>query len=58
MRKDYNLAIEAAKDANAKLYLGPAGLDIYTQASADPACLDRDSRVVYRFIGGKEDWQK
>lgn len=57
MKKDYNLAIEAAKLANAKLYLGPAGLDVYTQASADPNCVDRDSRVVFRFIGGQEDWQ-
>ncbi len=58
MRKDYNLAIEAAKLVDAKLYLGPVGLDVYTEASADPNCVDRDSRVVYRFIGGKEDWKQ
>lgn len=56
MRKDYNLAIEAAQMTGANLYLGPAGLDVYTQAAADPSCVDRDSRVVYRYIGGKEDW--
>ncbi|BEI88137.1 uncharacterized protein CcaverHIS019_0108550 [Cutaneotrichosporon cavernicola] len=56
MRKDYNLAIEAAKMADANLYLGPAGLDVYTGAAADPACVDRDSRVVYRYIGGNEEW--
>lgn len=58
MRKDYNLAVEAAKLVDAKMYLGEAGLDVYTQASADPNCVNRDSRVVYRFIGGNEDWQK
>lgn len=58
MKKDYGLAVEAAKEVGARLYLGDAGLDVYSKASDDPKCVDRDSRVVYRFIGGKEDWQK
>lgn len=58
MKKDYGLAREAAKQVGAKLYLGDAGYEVYSKASEDPACVDRDSRVVYRFIGGKEDWQK
>lgn len=57
MKKDYSLAVEAARQVGAKLYLGGAGLDVYTRASEDPNCVDRDSRVVYRFIGGQEDWQ-
>lgn len=56
MRKDYNLAIEAAQMTGANLFLGPAGLDVYTRAAADPECVDRDSRVVYRYIGGNEEW--
>ncbi|KLT39533.1 hypothetical protein CC85DRAFT_288450 [Cutaneotrichosporon oleaginosum] len=58
MRKDYNLAVEAAKLVDAKMYLAESGLDVYTRASADPNCVDRDSRVVYRFIGGDENWKK
>lgn len=57
MRKDYNLALEAAAMVDATLCLGLAGLDVYTKASADPRCVDRDSRVVYRYIGGNEDWK-
>jgi 3-hydroxyisobutyrate dehydrogenase len=29
---------------------------VYTRAAADPSCVDRDSRVVYRYIGGNEQW--
>lgn len=56
MRKDYNLAIEAAKSSCSTLYLGGAGLKVYTGAANDPKCVDRDSRVVFRYIGGKETW--
>ncbi|GMK54797.1 hypothetical protein CspeluHIS016_0113830 [Cutaneotrichosporon spelunceum] len=58
MRKDYSLAMETAKAAGANLYLGRAGLDVYEGAAADPACVDRDSRVVYRYIGGDEEWDR
>jgi len=57
MRKDYNLAVEAAKSVDARLCLGEAGLGVYTAAAANPQCVDRDSRVVYRYIGGVEDWE-
>ncbi|PPQ99758.1 hypothetical protein CVT24_009661 [Panaeolus cyanescens] len=49
MKKDMTLAIEAARQVNAKLVLGEAGLSAYTAASEDPRCRDRDSRVVYRW---------
>jgi len=57
MRKDYNLAIEAAESSGSKLYLGAAGLHVYSEASKDPNCVDKDSRVVFRFLGGNEKWQ-
>lgn len=58
MRKDVGLAVEVADDVGAKLILGDAGLKLYTEASADPRCRDLDTRVIYRFIGGDEDWEK
>lgn len=58
MRKDFALAVETAETVGAKLVLGDIGLDVYTKASQDERCKDRDSRVVYRYLGGVEDWQK
>lgn len=49
MKKDMTLAIEAAKQVDAKLVLGEAGLSAYAAASDDPRCRDKDSRVVYRW---------
>ncbi|KAF7535045.1 hypothetical protein G7054_g5719 [Neopestalotiopsis clavispora] len=57
MKKDFGLAVEAAKQVGARLCLGDAGLKTYEEASEDPNCVGRDSRVVFRYIGGKEDWQ-
>ncbi|EIM85371.1 uncharacterized protein STEHIDRAFT_59594 [Stereum hirsutum FP-91666 SS1] len=54
MRKDFNLAVEAANETGVKLALGEAGLEVYTGAANDPRCVDRDSRVVYRYLGGNE----
>jgi 3-hydroxyisobutyrate dehydrogenase len=58
MKKDYTLAMDMAQAVGAKVMLGAAGLDTYRRASEDPRCRGLDSRVVYRFIGGNEDWQK
>ena len=58
MRKDFSLALEMAKRAGSKNVLGEAGLATYDGASKDPRCVDLDSRVVYRYLGGNEDWQK
>lgn len=49
MKKDMGLAIAAAKQVEANLVLGDAGLAAYTAAADDPRCRDRDSRVVYRW---------
>lgn len=53
MRKDYHLAVEAAKSVDARLVLGPVGLQTFTDMMDDPQCAGRDCRVVYRFLGGK-----
>ncbi|KAG6917228.1 hypothetical protein DXG01_003342 [Tephrocybe rancida] len=54
MKKDIKLAIDAAGQVDAKLVLGDAGLSAYSAAADDPNCRDRDSRVVYRWLGGVE----
>ncbi|EHY51949.1 hypothetical protein HRR83_003489 [Exophiala dermatitidis] len=58
MRKDFSLALEMANRVGAKNVLGEAGLATYDGASNDPRCRDLDSRVVFRYLGGNEDWQK
>ena len=57
MRKDFNLAVETAHRVGAQLGLGETGLDIYTKAMADDRCKGLDSRVVYRYLNGEEDWK-
>jgi 3-hydroxyisobutyrate dehydrogenase-like beta-hydroxyacid dehydrogenase len=56
MKKDFGLAIYIARRVNTKLVLGEAGLATYKEASEDPRCTDLDSRVVYRYLDGDEDW--
>lgn len=58
MRKDSNLAVEMAEKAGARLQLGQAALETYAEANQDPRCQDLDSRVVYRYIGGDEEWEE
>ncbi|KIX07112.1 3-hydroxyisobutyrate dehydrogenase [Rhinocladiella mackenziei CBS 650.93] len=58
MRKDFSLALEMAKRVGANNVMGEVGLQTYDGASKDPRCRDLDSRVVYRYLGGNEDWQK
>jgi 3-hydroxyisobutyrate dehydrogenase len=57
MRKDFGLAVEMAKRVGAKNVLGDIGLETYDGAANDLRCRDLDSRVVYRYLGGQEDWQ-
>lgn len=57
MKKDFGLAVELARRVGAKLVLGETGLETYSAAAEDPECRDRDSRVVYRFLGGDEEWR-
>lgn len=58
MRKDVNLAVETAKRVGATLGIGEKGLEVYTNTMNDPKCKDLDSRVVYRYLGGVEDWEE
>jgi 3-hydroxyisobutyrate dehydrogenase len=57
MKKDFGLAVQSAERAGVKLALGEQGLKVYEEASADPKCRDLDSRVVFRHLGGREDWR-
>ncbi|KAJ5817117.1 NAD binding domain of 6-phosphogluconate dehydrogenase-domain-containing protein [Penicillium robsamsonii] len=57
MKKDFGLAVELATGVGANLVLGEKALETYTAAAEDPNCRGRDSRVVYRFIGGDEKWR-
>jgi len=58
MRKDFSLALQMAERVGSKNVLGEAGLRTYEGASNDEDCKDLDSRVVYRYLGGNEAWQK
>jgi 3-hydroxyisobutyrate dehydrogenase-like beta-hydroxyacid dehydrogenase len=57
MRKDISLAVEMAHRVNSKNVLGSTALKTYESASMDVRCRDLDSRVVFRYLGGKEDWE-
>jgi 3-hydroxyisobutyrate dehydrogenase-like beta-hydroxyacid dehydrogenase len=56
MRKDFGLAVDMAKRVGSRNVLGEVGLETYDGASKDSRCRDLDSRVVYRYLGGNEDW--
>ena len=54
MLKDFSLAVEAAENVGVGLVLGEVGLGTYRAVSEDERCRDLDSRVVYRWLGGRE----
>ncbi|KAL2205505.1 hypothetical protein CC79DRAFT_1387394 [Sarocladium strictum] len=58
MAKDFGLACGLAEKARARTVLAAAGLKTYMGASQDEKCRDLDSRVVYRYLGGREDWME
>lgn len=58
MKKDFGLAVDTAKRVGVDLALGEKGLKVYEDTSVDPKCKDLDSRVVYRHLGGREDWRE
>lgn len=58
MRKDVGLAIDSADRLGVKLAIGREGWKVYDEASRDPRCEGRDSRVIYRYLGGNEEWSK
>ncbi|KAH9989601.1 NAD binding domain of 6-phosphogluconate dehydrogenase-domain-containing protein [Xylariaceae sp. FL0662B] len=58
MKKDIGLAVDMARSLGTRNALGATGLGVYAAASEAQDCKDLDSRVVYRYLGGKEDWKK
>lgn len=58
MRKDFGLAMDMARRLGTRNALGSSGLGVYSAASEAADCKDLDSRVVYRYLGGKEDWKE
>ncbi|KAK7956587.1 3-hydroxyisobutyrate dehydrogenase [Apiospora aurea] len=54
MKKDLNLAIVAAQEADAKLELGDRAKQVYAAAEKLDSCKGRDFSVVYRYLKGKE----
>lgn len=58
MKKDFGLAVDAAERVGAKLALGEEGLKVYEGAMQDDRCKNLDSRVVYRYLGGEEEWKE
>ncbi|KAK4239522.1 NAD binding domain of 6-phosphogluconate dehydrogenase-domain-containing protein [Achaetomium macrosporum] len=58
MRKDIGLAVDMARRVGARNVLGASGLGVYAAASEAADCRDLDSRVVYRYLGGREDWEE
>lgn len=54
MKKDLNLAIVAAQEADARLELGDRAKQVYAEAEKLDDCKGRDFSVVYRYLGGKE----
>ena len=56
MVKDFGLAMQMAEMNGATLAMGDAGMVLYSGAPNDPRCRDLDSKVVYRYLGGNEDW--
>jgi 3-hydroxyisobutyrate dehydrogenase len=57
MKKDFGLAVDSAKRVGVELALGEQGLKVYEETSENPECRDLDSRVVYRHLGGRENWR-
>ncbi|KAK8090550.1 3-hydroxyisobutyrate dehydrogenase [Apiospora phragmitis] len=54
MKKDLNLAIVAAQEADARLELGDQAKQVYAEAEKLDSCKGRDFSVVYRYLNGKE----
>ncbi|KAK3933631.1 NAD binding domain of 6-phosphogluconate dehydrogenase-domain-containing protein [Diplogelasinospora grovesii] len=58
MKKDMGLAVAMARRLGTRNVLGMTGLGVYTAAAEAQETKDLDSRVVYRYLGGQEDWQQ
>ncbi|KAJ5955533.1 hypothetical protein N7501_009812 [Penicillium viridicatum] len=56
MKKDISLALDMACRVGSTNVLGRVGLQTYKEASEDERCKDLDSRIVFRYLGGNENW--
>ncbi|KAJ6593876.1 6-phosphogluconate dehydrogenase [Mycena capillaripes] len=52
MEKDMKLAAESARQVGAPLVLGDIAIGAYSSAASDPRYRGKDSRVVYKWLGG------
>lgn len=57
MKKDFSLALDMARRVGSTNVLGSVGLQTYKEASEDERCKDLDSRIVFRYLGGNENWK-
>ena len=57
MVKDVSLAMKMARDVGAGLAMGNTCLGTYEGAARDESCRGLDSKVVYRYLGGRENWR-
>ncbi|KAJ5513155.1 hypothetical protein N7463_002707 [Penicillium fimorum] len=56
MKRDISLALDMARRVGSTNVMGSVGLQTFKEASEDERCKDSDSRVVFRYLGGNEDW--
>ncbi|KAJ5835976.1 hypothetical protein N7447_002002 [Penicillium robsamsonii] len=56
MKKDISLALDMARRVGSTNVMGSVGLQTYKEASDDERCKDLDSRIVFRYLGGNENW--
>ncbi|KAJ5383500.1 hypothetical protein N7517_001411 [Penicillium concentricum] len=56
MKKDISLALDMARRVGSNNVMGSVGLQTYKEASEDERCKDLDSRIVFRYLGGNENW--
>ncbi|KAJ7287559.1 6-phosphogluconate dehydrogenase [Mycena rebaudengoi] len=52
LEKDMKLAVEAAKQVEARLILGEIATGAYAAAASDPSFHGKDARVIYKWLGG------
>ena len=58
MRKDMALALEMSRRVGCQNVLGEVSVKTYDGACNDPRCRNLDAKVVFRYLGGNEDWEK
>jgi 3-hydroxyisobutyrate dehydrogenase len=49
LEKDMKLAVEAAKQVEARLILGEIATGAYAAAASDPSFRGKDARVIYKW---------